>query len=458
MKDYTVSIKKTNTARAKNHFIADLYHPNFINEISPIIDNHIESYRERIFSPVVTIQTFLSQVLSEDHSCRSALMKLVTKHACKKNVISTQTGAYCIARQRLPENLLKELMQITGRQIEINGKEHSWHGRCVKLCDGTTHSMPDTKENQKAYPQPTTQKKGLGFPLIRFVGILSLATGAVLDYAIAPYEGKGTSELALLNQLTANLSKNDVLLGDRVYANYFTVALLQERGVDAVFRANVCRKVDFRKGKPLGPKDHIVIWKKPRQPVWIDKQTYKRLPDTIKIRETRRGKMTVITTLLDSKAVPKHELMNLYQQRWHIELDLRSIKEVMQMDILRCKTPAMIRKEISMHLLGYNLIRQLMLRASQRCKTSPRSISFKATLQVVDAYQPAIYFSVDNKMREILRNSLLDAIIKHKVGNRPNRQEPRAIKRSKKQDFPRLAKPRKSNNKSKGLVSLIKCH
>ena len=275
---------------------------------------------------------------------------------------------------------------------------------------------------------------------MRLVGILSLATGALFDYAIAAYQGKETGEHALLRMILDCFSSGDIMLADRYYCTYFLIAQLQSMGVDVVFQQHASRKSDFRRGKRLGIKDHLTIWTKPSRPDWMDEQTYLAMPQTLTVREIKSKGKVIVTTMLDPKQANRKEIAELYTQRWHVEVDLRSIKETLQMDVLRCKTPAMVRKEISVHLLAYNLIRGVMTQAAIRKGISPRMISFKGTLQTLNAFQPKIPF-MDNKLLTFFE-ALLNAVAGHRVGNRPGRSEPRAVKRRPK-PYPRLKTPRK---------------
>jgi hypothetical protein len=349
-----------------------------------------------------------------------------------------KTDPYCKARQRLPEKLLADLARSSGlelqRQVPPTGL---LGGRPIKIVDGTTLSMPDTPANQKAYPQPPSQKKGLGFPLLRLVGLIGLSCGAVLDVAMGPYRGKLTSETALLRQLLDRLEAGDVLLGDAIFSNYWTIALMLECGVDLVSRHDGKRQVDLRQGRRLGRQDHIVQWRKPpKRPTWMSKKLYRSLPDTLSIRETRvevsqKGfrcrHLLLVTTLLDAQVYTQQNLAMAFRSRWHAELDLRSIKRVMQMDVLRCKSPAMVRKEIWMHLLAYNLIRKLMAQAAVLVGVCPRDISFKGTLQTLVAFAAAGW-SCPERSKELYA-AVLRAVAAHRVNDRPDRVEPRAVKR-----------------------------
>ena len=315
-----------------------------------------------------------------------------------------------------------------------------WKGRHVKLADGTTVSMPDTEDNQAAFPQANTQKEGVGFPIARLVVLLSLATAMVTDMAMGPYSGKETGELAaLLRDLLEKLDQGDVLLADRYYCSYFMIALLLERHLDFVVRLHHCRVVDLRRGRRLGTGDHVVVWTKPgrRNRFWMDQATYARMPESIEVREVqvqvhqpgfRTESLVVVTTLTDAQEYTKDDIAELYHQRWLVELDIRAIKVTLGMDVLRCQSAEMVRREMWTCLLAYNLIRQTMLEAALKSERSPRELSFTAALQ-----QIAAAWAVLSVCNEALRAQLIDvqlsAIANNIIGNRPDRVEPRAIKR-----------------------------
>ncbi len=407
-------------------------------QVEAALERHQVRYRERRYTPLVTIWTFLYQVLSSDQSCRAAVARLLA-FLCvgQKEAGSAKTDPYCKARERLPEKLLADLARHSGAELQQEvPAPNLLGGRPLKIADGTTLSMPDTPANQKAYPQQRGQKLGLGFPILRLVGLMSLSCGAVLDIATGPYRGKRTGETALLRQLLDSLRTGDILLADALFSHYWTIALLLERGVDYLGRLEGRRRVDFRRGQRLGRYDHVVSWSKPHRPAWMSRQLYDRLPDTLRLRETqvevtqkgfRCRHLRLVTTLLDAQIYSRQELATAFRCRWHAELDLRSIKTVMQMDVLRCKTPAMVRKEIWMHLLAYNLIRTLMAQAAAAAGVSPRDLSFKGTLQTLVAFAAAGW-SCPERQNE-LHAAILRAVATHRVHDRPDRVEPRAVKR-----------------------------
>ena len=408
---------------------------------------------DRVYSPLITLWVFLGQVLSADHSCRAAVARLIAYRAAHgQRPCSSETGAYCQARNRLPETFFAEVARQTGGALEDRAKpEWRWKGRRVYMFDGTVVSMPDTLENQATYPQPDTQHRGLGFPLARIVAVFSLATGAVLDLAFARYAGKGQGELSLLRQLWDLFLPGDVLLTDRLMCSWTEIFLLKQRGIDCVTRLSK-RTVDFRRGQRLGDGDHLVRWPKPGCPRTMDWQTYKSLPEFITVRELRvrveqpgfRSRtIIVVTTLLDAEVYSKTDLAELYRSRWNNELDLRSLKRTMQMEILRCKTPGLVRKEVWTHVLAYNLIRTIIAQAAAKHDIAPRSISFKGTVQTLEAFHPviAIQGQHDSSLRSQLYQQLIDAISAHRVADRPDRFEPRLRKRRPKH-YGFLRKPR----------------
>lgn len=408
--------------------------------------------RQRIFTPVTTVWVLLSQVISPDGSCRNAVLRLVAFLASRgEKPCAPTTGSYCKARKRLPEKVLSRLTQQTAARMTGDAPERwRWQAREVKVVDGTTLSMPDTRANQRAYPQPRSQKPGVGFPLVRLVCVFSLATGAVLDAALGPHRGKGKGELSLFRKLRGRLCSGDVLLGDRHFCAYFDIAQWLQAGVDFVGRVHQARIVDFRQGKRLGKSERRVEWNKPKQrPRWLSKRAYRRMPETLTLRlirvdvgqlgfRTRR--ITVVTTLLDSELYPAADVAALYRARWHAELDLRSLKVTLAMDVLRGKSPQIVRKEIWAHLLAYNLIRSVMAQAAVRHGALPRHLSFKAALQTLHAFAMPLWLSGSPDAHS-LYTPMLAAIATHHVGDRPDRFEPRARKRRPK-PYPYLTTPR----------------
>lgn len=406
---------------------------------------------DAVYSVPLTLWAFIAQVVSDQKSCVAAVARvLVLLTTLGRKPCDAGTGAYCKARAKLPERFLQRLACDVGRLLE-DETPHAWrwHGHRVVLVDGSTLSMPDTPANQKAYPQARTQRPGVGFPLLRWVALVGLATGALLASAFGPYRGKQTGESALFRTLLGDLRPGDVLVADRYYCSYWIVALARARGVHVVFRKHQLRHTDFRTGRRLGRDDHLVTWTKPKCPAWMEQTDYEALPQTLTLRETRTQitkpgcrvkELVVITTLLDHDAYAKEDILDLYHERWHVEIDLRSIKTQMKMDILRCQTPEMVRKEIWAHLLAYNLVRKVIAQAAQEHGLTPRQLSFAGAMQTLNEFRTLLLTATAADLPALARN-ILKAIASHRVGDRPDRCEPRKVKRRPK-SYSHLLKPR----------------
>jgi hypothetical protein len=412
-----------------------------------------ETYYESLYNPVTTLWLFLSQVMHANPTLSATVENfLAWRLGQELSPCSSDTGAYSRARQRLPEKLLALLTRHTGREAEQTASsEWHWLERVVKVFDGSTVSMPDTPENQKVYPQSRTQTPGVGFPLARIGVLFSLSVGTVLDLGIRRWAGKFQSELAMLREMFSQLHAGDVLLTDRYLCSYMEIVTLRGQGVDFVGRMHARRHVDFRRGKRLGRKDHIVEWTKPARPRWMSRREYAALPATMVMREfsrqlVRKGYRTrtivVATTLLDAELYSCAEIGELYRLRWDAEINLRSLKTMMNMDVLRCQTPEMVRKEIWAHLLAYNLIRTVSAQAAFKHGTHPRKISFTRTMRTLEAFRPTLAHARSMQLPE-LYEQLLIAIASHEIGNRPNRLEPRQRKRRPK-PYKLMTTPRKA--------------
>jgi hypothetical protein len=390
----------------------------------------VGQWRERLYGPLTTLVLFIEQVLSADHGCQEAVARGICVRVAKGQAAgSANTGPYCKARVRLPVELPKRLGREVGQRLLMEQPAAwRWRGREVKWVDGTTVSMPDTEANQARFPQNREQRAGLGFPLARRVAIVSLSCGAVLGWAVGPCEGKETGETALLWELAKQLQRGDVVVAECCYAGYFMLAWLVQLGVDVMIRPHQCRTTDFRRGQRLGTRDPIVKWLRPKRPAWMDEATYAAMPKTLTLREARVGGWTLVTTLVDPQEVHKQELFALYRQRWQVELDLRSIKVVMPMDSLRCKSPEMVHKELAVHLLAYNLVRAVMAQAAYRGNILPRQLSFKGALDLLNAFTETLRHAPRGQLASCQAH-LLASMVRLKLPDRPGRVEPRAIKR-----------------------------
>lgn len=397
-----------------------------------------------VYTMGVTLWAMLSQAIftGVQRSCRSAVQRVAVYYALAgREVSSTNTGGYCRARGKVTEGVVRRLAEGVAERCEAAvPDEYRWHGLRAMVIDGTTFSMPDTEENQAEYPQPTTQAEGLGFPIMRAVALTSLATGMILALATGPYAGKETGEPALFRRLFDKFRRGDLVLADRYFGGWFMLALLQELGVEFVMRLHHLRTADFTQGKQLGRGDHITTWAKPQKPEWLDQQTYDRLPDHLEIREVavkveipgfRTKELVVVTSLLNHRLFLKSEIATLYRRRWLVELELRDIKSTMELDILRCLTPAAVRCELWTGILAYNLVRQSMLQSAMAGGALPHQLSFAASLQmlantwVLAAVPPMTTISAYERLVAL---RILNGH-SHRVGKRPNRIEPRAVKR-----------------------------
>jgi putative transposase len=405
-----------------------------------------------VYNTSLVLWAFLSQVLADGkmRSCGAAVARvadfLIT---IGRTPPSTDTGEYCKARSKLCEKALRELA------IEAAGKiEHTvpepwlWCGRHAKLVDGFTATMPDTPENQEEFPQPNSQKPGIGFPIMRVCAILSLATACIIDAALGSYSGKETGETALFRDLLDSLDKGDVTVFDRCYGSYMTLAMLSLRGIDACARLHQRRPRDLRRGKRLGKHDRLVTWHRPEQPAWMDEETYATIPETLTLRMIRFNivvpgrqtkNITIVTTLLDPQQYPAEAVAKLYGYRWNVELDILQIKQTLNLDHLRCKTPAMVRKEFWMTLLAYNLIRRVICDAAMMHGKLPRRISFTRTCAAILASWSSLSLGLHGISNVRL---LLKRIAMLEVPERPGRIEPRVLKR-RRHRYPLMRQPRR---------------
>jgi hypothetical protein len=414
-------------------------------------------FRERIYTPWVTLWAFLSQVMSCDGSCAFAVSKVIA-HCVqqRRKPCSPSTTTYCEARNRLPEELYAHLVRETGRQASKQTPD-DWrlHGRVVKVVDGTTVSMPDTKENREEYPLQDPDRVGLSFPMARLLVVFSLSVGTVLECAISPYRGKGTGEHSMLRTMIAGdvFEPGDICLGDAGFCSYAHVAALQVNGVDVVVKLEETRRSNLTFVKRLGRSnsDRLYRWRKPKHPPEsFSREDFRALPDEIEVRLVtvhvsepgfRVRTFDVLTTLTDHQQYAADELAALFRLRWKCELFLRDIKTTLRMDQLRCKTPDTVRKEIFTHLLAYNLIRIQIAQAASCLDMCPSEISFKSATKTITIFQDQFHnLSVDQLA------TMLATIAYHRVGKQPNRIEPRKIKRRPSHSY--LTQPREVERKA----------
>ncbi|QDS91803.1 Transposase DDE domain protein [Roseimaritima multifibrata] len=391
----------------------------------------------RVYNTSVTLWVFLSQVMSIHHGCVSAVTKLITyRVANRQRSCSAQTGAYCIARDKLDESAMHRLVTSSGQAIEAKAPNHwLWLGHRVITADGATVTMANTRDNQAEYPQLSSQAPGCGFPILRGVVLFALSTGVVLEMATGRYKGKLTHEVSLFRQIDQIIEETDVFLADRAYAGWFEMARVMQRDGHVVVRKHPMRRSDFRTGIRYGKDDHSIQIAKPLRPAWMSVEEYKTYPDFITIREIkiriantgfRTREIIVHTSLLDDTNYTKEDIATLFRRRWQAELNLRSLKTIMQMEHLRCKKPHRVRNEIRAHMLAYNLIRGVMAEVAIEGDVQPWQISFKSTLTTVSDMLPVLgLISNVDELCEVLYRCCLQ----HVVGNRPDRYEPRVLKR-----------------------------
>lgn len=389
-------------------------------------------------------------MLDASSSCRETLQKFLAWLAVEENeTASPNTAAYCKARARLRQDELEDVHQRIVRSLESSpSAKRLWCGRRVKVVDGSSLSMPDSPANQAHYPQPSTQKEGCGFPVMRIVGLFSLHTGVLIDVA---KDSLAVSERTLFRRLWDCFDPGDVALADTGFTSYADFYYLQQRDVDCVMRNHQARKKGLTVLKRLGENDRIIQWHKNKiRPTWLTRDEWAAIPERLTVRELtvrveipgfRTETLVVVTTLLDPKAYPAPAIAQLYRTRWAVELFLRHIKITMGMDILRCKTPAMVHKEVTMHFIAYNLVRALMLEAATAYAVHLERISLKGTIDTLRHWAPALAQS-RTRRRSRLYQLMLHYIAADTLPQRPDRSEPRAKKRRPK-NYPLLTKPRR---------------
>jgi hypothetical protein len=400
-----------------------------------------------LYSLSVTLKTFLMQCLAQDHSCRTAVATAKDRGWLPPNA-SPGTAAYCRARDALAAEGLQSAVEHTAQALDAGvSDKHLWLGRQVHVVDGTGIALPDTEANQDAYPQPSEQKPGCGFPVLRLVAFMSLATGAVSRYRIGTLH---EHEQRLFQDLRVHLGVGEVVLGDRNFGTFANLVLLKRQGAEGVFRRHQSRGAGVQRLKRLGQDDHLVRWsiRPHRAPVWLDASV--ELPSTWVVREVsfhvtqpgfRTKSVTLVTTLLDAKRYPAWALAELYFRRWRMELWLRDLKITMDMDRLRTKTPARVRAELAMFLVGYNLIRTVMFDAAKGSEVRLEQLSFKSALMRFGLWCAGLRSSIRIRVWLLGYQAMLKDLARDLNPDRPGRYEPRVVKRRPK-PFPRMQQPR----------------
>jgi hypothetical protein len=402
----------------------------------------VEPHRERIYPPLDTLRLFVGQVLSADRACQDVVGRRLSERVAQgQSPSALNTSAYCDARQRLPIKLPVVLGDMIGERLEaMTPSAWRWQGRCVKLFDGTTVSMPDTPSNQQTYPQSREQKPGLGFPIARIGALIGLSSGAMLSYQVAACKGKGTGEQSLLANMLDHLDDGDVLLADALLATWWIIYGAKSRGVDVVMAQHGVRITDFGHGQRLGKNDHRVQWPRPPKPKAMSAEEYAGYPEFIEMREVEVDGRILVTTLLDPKAVTAQSLGALYKMRWNIEVDFRTIKATLEMDVLRCKSQPMVDKEIAVYFLAYNLVRWAMAKAALLADVLPRVLSFAGAKRVLGAFADQLRRTSGENICTMIA-TVTNCIATLRLPHRPDRIEPRAKKR-RPRNLPLLTVPR----------------
>jgi len=398
--------------------------------------------RNRIFSKETTFWAFFSQMINADGGCAEVITKLRAYAALKRQgSMPVSTGSYCKARTHLTEEEVSEIFRHTSTVLQEREQAATPQGRRVIVVDGTGLKTADTAANQQVWPQQKQQEPGCGFPSLRVCACFSLETGGILSYEIG---NKKSHELRLFRKQLDVFKSGDISLTDKMFCNYFDLWNLKSRGVDSVVTLPALKRKPVTGSsaiKKLGEDDVLIKWKKP---VWNKKSAYTRqewesLPAEQVLRQIKvevKGKgfrvesFYIITTLLDPIEYPAEELAELYFRRWEVELNFDDLKTTMGMDELRCKTPAMVRKELMMYFIAYNAIRWLIYEAARKEKVEPLRISFKGAMQSLRQWEPHLN---QPGITRIQKRQLIEELYRSVAGNivpyRPNRKEPRCIKR-----------------------------
>jgi putative transposase len=408
---------------------------------------------DEIWGVALTCMAWLFQSLFAQKSCLTAVSRVVALCVLLGLAApSSNTGAFCKARNKLSADFLRELALTVSRVLEEEAPARwRWRGRRVILIDGTTIDAPDTSANQAEYPQHGQQQPGLGFPVLRMVVLLGLATASLLACAFGRYEGEDTGETALLRVVLDELQEGDILVADRYYCTWWLLALTQQRGILVCFRLCAARKEEFPRGNSGNAGDYQTAWPKPKRPDWMDQKTYDSLPASLSVRIIdyavpvpgfRPSRIKVATTMLCGKTFPAEDVADLYHKRWHVEVDIRTIKQTMKMEELSCLKPEMLRAEIWTHWLSYNLARLVAAQAALSKGLQPRQISFSGVRANLESFSQGLVSSTDEKWQTTVQE-LWRAITTHVVGDRPGRSEPREKKRREKHKYEPLRQPRR---------------
>ena len=408
-----------------------------------------QNSRDRLYTQRRTFWSFLWQCLNPQSSCREVVRQIQALFTLGSGPrVSEANGAYCRARRRLPSQQLAQALAATAAAVQRQGPKTDFlQGRPVKVVDGSTLTLPDTPANRTAYPICKNSQSHAAFPMMRLVVVFCLASGAILTVLSGDLR---LSELRLFHQWMSQLAPKDIVLGDRGFGNFVIVSLLQGLGIDFIGRSR--RRVDGRRRRQrLGSNDWLVQWPRSVNPsALLSPQAWAALPTERTVRIVRGSlyrpgfrlrQLTLVTTLLEANLYPAQEILRAYARRWRLEMCLDDLKTTLGMEMLRCKSPALVEKELWMYLLAHNLIRWVMAQAARTYTVALEPISFKGTVDALRQFSQAMAQARSKRKRRRLWEELLRTIAADLVPQRPDRREPRAVKR-KKNKYPRLNVPR----------------
>jgi hypothetical protein len=392
-----------------------------------------------------TFWSWLWQILQGNTCCKEVVQQLGMLFALHGKSIGEGTSAYCQSRKNISLELVRKIFaSVAQSAFRWIPSSTLLQGRRLKALDGTTVRLADTPKNQKAFPQPSSQKPGAGFPVLKIAALFCVASGSILAYATGSLS---VSEIALAAQLINSFASGDVLIADRGFCNYSLAALLRDKGIDLIARVpTAIREVDFRQGQRLGAKDALFVWKKGKRPCsWMVLDEWLGLSATMTVRilrvrlglpGSRVKTLTLMTTLLDPIRYPAEEIAEAYRLRWREEMCFDDLKTTLHMAHLKCLSPAMVHKELGMFLIAHNFLRCLMAQAAAQAQIRIEQISFKGTL---DGFRQASIAMTQTKAktkRKAVWDQFMKSLAAAKLPDRPDRIEPRAVKRIKK--YPKL--------------------
>jgi hypothetical protein len=408
--------------------------------------------RKRLYTSLRTFWSFLYQTLHPGTSCREMVRQVQALYQLHdRGRISSSDGAYCQARARLPQAVVDQALSATSQAVQKAAPftdSEFLQGRAIKVVDASTVTLPDSPSIRKKYPK-VQSKDRTGFPMLRMLVFFCLTSGAIVNRLTGSLR---MGELRLFEQLLSHLAKNDIVLGDLAYGHYIVIYLLQRLGLGVDLIARSGRKVDGRKRKTrLGRNDWLVQWRKGcTRSLLLCAEQWKAVPPELTVRIVRgslwrRGfrvrQATLVTTLLDPKLYPAQQILQAYLRRWRLELCFNDLKTTLQMEMLSCQSPSMVRKELDMHLIAYNLIRLVSAQAAREHNVPIVTISFKGTLVALRQFSQAISRVRPKRKQLRLWQELLRTLVADPLPYRPNRREPRAVKKQKNK-YDRLNCPR----------------